>query len=253
MKKILFLLLGLFLLTACSSKEQKYDVNTIYYDLNISNYYQENITFTLPSNAYELAVHNKEEQQYDSIEYILLLDNFSRPIQNNLYTLYGKRISQLENAIEVDLQFDYLEKDFVHSNYMNTCFEKANIRDEDDFLEINLSGKFYCLQDKLINIHVASAYSQEQTNGTRLNDGSYEWVINSKNQDDVDIYYKVYRNKKSMSTAYGTISKQTIDTDKIALIEFFIIVAILIAGYIFYKRLYQRMQPTVKKRVKKKR
>jgi hypothetical protein len=105
----------------------------------------------------------------------------------------------------------------------------------------------------LINIHVASAYSQEQTNGTRLNDGSYEWVINSKNQDDVDIYYKVYRNKKAMSTAYGTISKQTIDTDKIALIEFFIIVAILIAGYIFYKRLYQRMQPTVKKRVKKKR
>ncbi len=200
MKKVLFLLLGLFLLTACSSKEQKYDVNTIYYDLNISNYYQENITFTIPSNAYELAVHNKEEQQYDSIEYILLLDNFSRPIQNNLYTLYGKRISQLE-----------------------------------------------------ITIHVASAYSQEQTNGTRLNDGSYEWVINSKNQDDVDIYYKVYRNKKAMSTAYGTISKQTIDTDKIALIEFFLIVAILIAGYIFYKHLYQRMQPTVKKRVKKKR
>ena len=252
MKKILLLLFGLFLLTACSSREQQYEVNTIYYDLNISNYYQERITFTLPSDAYELAVHNKDNEEFDSMEYVLLLDNFSRPIQNNLYTLYGKRVYQLDNAIEVDLQFDYLEKDFVHSNYMNTCFENSSIRDEDDYLEINLTGTFYCLQDKTITVHVASQFEQETTNGTPTEDGAYEWKINSQNKDNVDIYYKVFRNKKAMSTAYGTISKQTVNTDSIALVEFFIIVAILIGGFFFYRYLYQKQtQPKIRKRKKR--
>ena len=215
MKKILFLLLGIIFITGCTTKEQTYNVNTIYYDLNITNYYQENIVFTLPSNAYEIATQNMEEE-YDSMEYILLLDNFSRPIQNNLYTLYGKRVFQLDDAIEVDLKFDYLEKDFVHSNDMNTCFENHEIRDEEDYLEISLSGQFYCLQDKSITIHVTSDYAAEETNGESI-DGSFEWVIDSMNQEDVNIYYKVYRPKSAMATAYGTLSTKTIDSDTLAI------------------------------------
>ena len=233
-------------------REQKYDVNTIYYDLAIRDYYEESITFTLPSNAYELAVQNQEEEEYDSMEYVLLLDNFSRPIQNNLYTLYGKNVFQLENAIEVDLKFDYLEKDFVHSNYINTCFEKHSIVDADDYFEIRLSGEFYCLQDKTMTIHVASIYEEEQTNGTHLDDGSFEWTINSQNQKNTNIYYKVFRNKKAMSTAYGTISKETANAQSIAWIEFIIIIVILVVGFIFYRRLYHQMpRAKIKKRKKR--
>lgn len=239
MKKIfLFMIIGIFLLSGCSFKEQTHDVNTIYYDLSIQNYYKENITFTLPKNAYELATSNINVD-FDSLEYILLIDNFSRPIHNNLYTLYGKRIYSMDQAIEVDLNFDYLEKDFVHSNYMNTCFQKHVILDEDDYLEIHLNGEFYCLQDKTMTIHVSSEYEKEMSNGRRMDDGSFEWYIDSSNVNNVDIYYKVFRDKESMVTAYGLLQKH-MDHDTVVWIEFFVIIAVLVGGFFFYKLLYNR-------------
>lgn len=247
-KKLLIGVFGILLLSGCSYKKQTYDVNTIYYDLHISDYYEENIVFTFPSNAYELAKDNINVD-YDSLEYILLIDNFSRPIHNNLYTLYGKNIMKLNDAVEVDLNFDYLESDFVHSNYMNTCFENHSIKDEDDYLEINLSGTFYCLQDKTMTIHVTSDYENEETNGEKIGD-SFQWVINSNNVDDVSIYYKVYRNKKNMATAYGTISKNQTNTELISTIEFIIIVIILIVGFIFYKSIYNKQTHRRRKRKK---
>ena len=237
MKKLLFLIIAVIFLSGCSSKEQLYPVDTIHYDLKISNHYQENIVFTFSKNAYEKAMDNVNVD-YDSLEYILLIDNFSRPIHNNLYTLYGKNISQLDNAIEVDLDFDYLEKDFVNSNYMNTCFENHSIIDEDDYLEIHLSGAFYCLQDKEMTITVSSIYPDEESNGIIENESS-TWIINSGNVDHTDIHYKVYRNKNQMATSYGAL-EQKMDTDTLATIEFLIIVFVLFIGFIFYKFLYNK-------------
>lgn len=238
MKKIILsLLVVLLFVTGCSFQEATHDINTIFYSLDISNYYKENITFTFPSNAYELAINNMDAD-YDSLEYILLIDNFSRPIHNNVYTYYAKDINQLNKAVEVNLNFDYLEKDFVNSNYMNTCFEKHSIKDEDDYLEISLKGAFYCLQDKTMVIEVTSDYPDQYSNGNYV-DGKVQWVIDDYNKDNVDIYYKVMRDKKSMATAYGLLQKQ-MDHNTLAIIEFFIIVGVLIVGFFFYKFLYNR-------------
>ena len=238
MKKIIIsLFLIVLFVTGCSLGEAEHDVNTIFYSLDISNYYKENITFTFPSNAYELAV-NSMDSDYDSLEYILLIDNFSRPIHNNVYTYYGKNINQFKKAVEAQLDFNYLEKDFVNSNYINTCFEKPSIKDEDDYLEIDLKGAFYCLQDKTMVIEVSSIYPDQYSNGTYI-DGKTQWVIDKYNKDNVDIYYKVMRNKKSMATSYGLLQKH-IDHDTLAIIEFFIIVGVLIVGFFFYKFLYNR-------------
>ena len=239
MKKILFALLCVFFLTGCSMKEQSYPINTIYYDLKIHDYFEENITFTFAKDAYTYAQASLATD-YEPLEYLLLIDNFERPIHNNLYSLYGKNIYQLKEAIEVDLDFNYLEKDFVNSNYLNTCFENHSITDEDNFLEINLTGAFYCLQDKEMVIRVTSDYPNEITNGEKI-DQTYQWVINSSNAQDVNIYYKVYRGKNSMATAYGTIAKKVLDYEQIAIYEFFIVVIVLVAGFFFYKALYKRM------------
>lgn len=237
MKKLFVILISVLLLTGCSFKEQIHEVDTIYYNLDISNYYKENIVFTFPKNAYETAM-NSINFDYDSLEYILLIDNFSRPIHNNLYTLYGKNIYQMKQAIEVDLDFDYLEKDFVNSNYMNTCFEKHSIKDEDDYLEIELGGEFYCLQDKTMVLNVSTDYQNVYANGTPV-DNAFQWVIDPSNVSDVNIYYKVYRDKKDMATSYGVLQKH-MDTNQLEILEFIIIVIVLIVGFVFYKFLYHR-------------
>lgn len=239
MKRILFALLCILFLTGCSMKEQKYPVDTIHYDLKIHDYYEENIIFTLRKDAYSYA-QTQLNTDFEPIEYLLLIDHFERPIHNNLYTLYGKNIYSLKNAIEVDLDFNYLEKDFVESNYLNTCFEKSSIKDEDQYFEVHLEGAFYCLQDKSMTINVSSDYPNEVSNGEKK-DQVYQWEINSNNRNDVDIYYKVYRNKKVMATAYGTIAKKEVNYETIAIYEFLIILVVLVLGFFFYRFLYLKM------------
>ncbi len=238
MKKILLLLICILFITGCSFQESENKIDTINYDLNISNHYVENITFTFPSNAYEIAAASID-QEYDSLEYILLIDNFSRPIHNNVYSFYGKTIEQFKNAIEVNLNYDYLEKDFVNSNYMNTCFEKHSIKDENTYLEIELSGEFYCLQDKTMIINVSSTYPEQYSNGDYV-DGKTTWTIDQDNVKDVNIYYKVIRDKNSMAKSYGAL-QQHMDHDTLVLVEFLIIVFVLIGGFFFYKILYNKM------------
>ena len=236
-KMIILLLISIFLLSGCMFENASHEINSIDYNLNIGKSYQENIIFTFPKNAYELAKENMNVD-YDSLEYILLIDNFARPIHNNLYTLYGKKTYQKKNAIEVDLDFNYLEKDFVNSNYMNTCFENHTIKAEDDYLEIHLSGAFYCLQDKTMNLIVNSEYPNFTSNGIQ-DEHSAQWRIDSSNTNNLDIYYKVYRDKDNMATYYGALDKH-LDHNSLAIIEILIIFAVLIGGFIFYKFLYNK-------------
>ena len=236
MKKIIIIILALFIITGCSinnSNETNYKENTINYNLYINDYYMENIDFYLPENAYEIADKN-DQVEYDLIEYILLKDNFSRPIHNNNKTFYQKTINKLDSAIKVNLRFNYLEEDFINSNYINTCFENKDINSTDDYFEIHLSGGFYCLQDKELTVQVTSNYVEEETNGEKVNN-SFKWVINNDNSNNVNIYYKLYRDKSKMINSYDNVPKvSNSSNNNILIIEFIVIVSILIIGSILY-------------------
>lgn len=236
MKKYLIMFLCIFLLVGCSSSvdDYGYAVDTIYYHLTIQDYYQEEIVFTFPSNAYELAQNNMNED-FDSLEYVLLLDNFSRPIFNNQETLYQKNIQQVSNGIQVDLAFDYLESDFANSNFIHTCFEKQAVDVEDDYFDVQLSGEFYCLQDKQLVVEVQSVYESEFTNGVKVDD-SFQWIIDSSNYQDVNIHYRVYRDKNVMKTSYNSIpQKDNHSTNSLVFIEFIVCVIALLIGFFIYQ------------------
>lgn len=236
MKKIIVILISLLIITGCSLNDTNnvsYKENSIIYNLYINDYYMENIDFYLPKNAYELAKENSNVD-YDSIEYILLVDNFSRPIHNNNKTFYQKTIKKLDNSVFVNLKFNYLENDFMNSNYINTCFENHEVNNTDDYFEIHLSGSFYCLQDKTLSIQVTSNYVEEETNGEK-NNNSFKWTIDKDNYNNVDIYYKVMRDKTKMISSYDNIpSVKKNSNNNILIIEFVVIVSIFLFGFIFY-------------------
>lgn len=239
MKKIFMLIILLMVMvTGCVFKESEFEKDTIHYNLYIGDYYTENITFTFSKDAYDIARENINSD-YDSLEFILLVDNFSRPIHNNLHSFYEKNISRLRDAVEVKLSYDYIEKDFTNSNYMSTCFEKHTINDEDDYFEIHLSGEFYCLQNKVMTIEVESMYDKETSNGNKVDD-KYQWVIKPGMEKNTDIYYKVERNKKAMLTSHGAIASKKTTQDNFIIYEYIIIFIVLIVGFFFYKFLYSK-------------
>lgn len=191
--KIIFILLIVILLSGCNN--QTYQTNTINYNLKINDKYEENIIVVLPKNADELA-EEIQDKEFISFEFSLL-NLEQEPIFSNHAEKYKKKIKKNNENILVELKYNYAENDFINSNYIKNCFQYNSINNEDDYLEIKLSGEFYCLQDKSLNIAVTSKHPVIETNGN-LNNNITNWIINQSNYKNVNIYYKIQRNYENM-------------------------------------------------------
>lgn len=202
MKKIwCLILLGILLLTGCS-KNTIYDNNTvdeIDYNLNITDYYQEFIVTTLPSNAYD-TVSRDIEEDIPPLEYVLLQDS-SYPLLGDFDTVYQKDIEEIENGYKVSLEHKYTEEDYLKSTFLNTCFENKSIIQEEDYLEINVSGRMNCYMNKTTRIYVTTPLEVLESNGTKEND-SYYWILDTMNNEATDIHLKIAREKSTMKRGY---------------------------------------------------
>ena len=224
-KKILFIFICIFLFTGCSDKQIYKDdiINTIYYNLNIQNFYQEDIFTTLSSDAYQ-KVQNEQEEDIDSLEKVLLYGN-SYPLLANRDIIYQKNIISDNNGYHISLNHQYIEDDFVNATFLNTCFEYTDIHSEDQFFEIQLKGKLNCYIDQNIQIWVSTDHNILDCNGTKK-DQSYYWIIDHTNHSNVDIHLKYARVKSSMKHNYHNHNSISFYIN-IAYLFFFIILFIL--------------------------
>jgi len=229
MKKSIILILLIILLSGCS-KDNK-ELNIIYYNLNIDKLYYENIEINLNKNAYDIAEQKIMEDIAIPIEYIMLYDNIN-PIYSNLTTTYKRKIKTYSDRINVRLNYNYIENDFINSNFINNCFENHSIISTTNYIDIELSGKFYCLYDKIVNINIFSNYKVESSNGN-LNDNVYNWEINSENENDVLIKYKLLRNYSLIYDNYENTNSNNITINIIKLI---LLLVVLIVSIILYKK-----------------
>lgn len=140
------------------------------------------------------------------------------------------------------LDYTYLEKDFVFSNYITNCFENYKVNSTEDYFELDLDGEFYCLNDSTINLTIDSIHKVKESNGTTNNDDVYHWTINKENYQNVDIYYKLTRKYSSMSTELPKKSQKS-QTNQIAsrlktLFTFGIFFALILVFRKFYRNNY---------------
>lgn len=192
---ILTTFLILILLTGCSKNNK---VNLVNYELSINTILEEKIEFILSSDAYDKAKINQEEDNsYTSIEYSLLYDDLE-PIFSNHEKFYNKNIKKKNNSVKVNLDYNYTEDEFINSKYIMNCFENYSLVSKDKTLEIDLSGEFYCLNDKNFTIKVNSIFDIKDSNGELIND-SYYWYINKDNYKNVNIHHIISRNYEGMA------------------------------------------------------
>lgn len=199
--KISIIIVSVCVLVGCTDKTNNIDntnmaINTINYHLNITDYFQEKIEFKLSPDAYEIAKES-EDYSYTNMEYSLLYEE-QEPIFSIHDKKYQKEIKDSGEGVEVILSYNYKENEFINSNYIINCFENYKIYSKDDYLEINLSGEFYCLENKNLNIFIRSNHEVVETNGN-LNDGEYQWIIDESNYQNVNIKYKINRSYSDMA------------------------------------------------------
>lgn len=218
-------------LVGCSNN--KNDMDTIYYNLNIGTTFEENITVLLDKDAYKKAKENRDmEQSVTNLEYNLLYEDIEA-VHSNHVDLYTKKIDKRFNNIRVDLNYNYIEEDFTYSNYIINCFENYEIISNDKSLEIYLSGNFYCLNDrKNLNIRVDSIFDVKESNGV-LEDDAYVWNINSDNVNNVDIKYVISRNYDGLVHDRSELGiNEEESSSNFGISAFRVVLLILVIGFI---------------------
>mgnify|MGYP006994355182 FL=1 len=173
MKKRILILIPLLLLTGC----------TINYNLEIDgDDLNETITGSVTKEEYEV----KDTDTSENLIYTLL--NYD---QNALYdedSVYLRTQEDKGNKIDYNFSYKY-NYNFDRSTIINNCFEYHMVEETEDYYYIKLSGKFYCMYAKKIDIKVTSNNAVLENNARKVSGNTYTWTI--KDSDNVDILLNV--------------------------------------------------------------
>ncbi len=212
MKNKIIILLSLLLLTGC----------TVNYNLEINkDTLNETITGTV----------TKEESSQDSNATGLstiysIINEEQKPIYNK-EELYQKDLKESGNNINYTFKYNYNIEDFVNSTIINTCFENKEIEEIDNYYSIKLSGNFYCLYNKKINIAVTSNLKVASNNADKIKDNTYIWTID-KNTTDIELVV-------DKNTPYTKPIKRGISST-FRIVCFIVLVVLSSLAYILYKK-----------------
>lgn len=212
MKNKIIILLCLLLLTGC----------TVNYNLEVDNdTLKETITGTVTKDE------SKQKDSDSGVSTIYsIINNDQKPIYNK-EVIYDKVINDNGNNIDYTFKYDYDMNDFVNSTLINSCFENRNIVDLDDYYRIKLSGDFYCLYSKKINIRVTSNMEVASSNADKIKDNTYIWTIDKNN---TDIEFVINKNKAYTKPISRGIS------NSFRIICFVILVLLSLGVYVIYKK-----------------
>ncbi len=209
-KRIIVLLFGVLLLTGCTAD----------YNLEIdNNLLKEEITGMVSKN--ELNENNSEAPNTVSS----LINEKQYPFANST-EIYDKKLNEDGNNINYKYSFNYDMTNFDKSSLINTCFENHEIVDLGNYYSIKLSGEFYCLYAKNINVNVTSNLNVISNNAKKVKDNTYTWVIN---KDTTNIEFVVDKTKP-----FTKNNKKGSSTFRI--ISFVILMVLSGITYLLYKK-----------------
>ncbi len=211
MKKIKLLVPLLFLLAGC----------TVNYNLDIDgDNLDEKITGTVTKEEYEVKDTDTGENQ------IYTLFNYD---QNALYdeeSTYLRTIDDKGKKINYSFSYRY-NYDFDRSTLINNCFEYHLVEETEDYIYIKLSGKFYCMYSKKIDIKVKTNNAVLENNAKKVDGNTYTWTL--KDKDDVDIILNVSKKLKNDNSKVSKINT-------FQLIGLVVLVILCITIYILYRK-----------------
>lgn len=179
MKKILVITLLILFISGCSTT----------YNLEIGNdSFKENINIKIDKTEIP------DESLYEEVESDDQITPFLEGEQPAFFKKrgknYNKKVIYYDDYIDVNLSYNYTSKEFYDANSMNSCFEKFEFDDEENYY-IHVYGEFYCLYADEIQINIKTNNKVIRSNSNSVDGNVYTWIINNYNKDDVNIELEV--------------------------------------------------------------
>ena len=153
---------------------------TVKYDLTIN--LDKTLTETISGRVTSEELYQDEDKQDINI-YIENLE-FATPMIDN-EGVYNKSITEESKYKEFVFTYNY-NQNYSKSNVLNQCFQNINYEETDNEYVFDLSGQFYCLLSKKVEINLISSYGVLENNADKVKGNKYTWIIN--NPDDVNIH-----------------------------------------------------------------
>ena len=212
MKNKIIILLSLLLLTGC----------TVNYNLEINkDTLNETITGTVTKEE------SSQESNATGLSTVYSIINEDQKPVYNKEELYQKELKESGNNINYTFKYNYNIEDFVNSTIINTGFENKEIEEIDNYYSIRLSGNFYCLYSKKINIAVTSNLKVASNNADKIKDNTYIWTID-KNTTNIELVV-------DKNTPYTKPIKRGISST-FRIVCFIVLVVLSSLAYILYKK-----------------
>lgn len=179
MKKIIFILVSLFILTGC---DVEYNLEIV--DDNIN----ETVSVFLENNS-----DNK-----DKIDSLINYDAYA--VVNSIsQKKYDKEVIKSDNKVNVNFKYNYLFDGYRKSSLFNSCYENYGLHYDDKYYYITTSEKFNCMVYDFVpidnvKIKIKSIYKVIDNNADEIIDDVYVWNINSSNADNKPIKFVFDKN-----------------------------------------------------------
>lgn len=173
MKKIILVILSLFLLSGCDVKyELDYKDNTFYETFFVNNYIVNN-------DELFLIDHYKNDNIYSDINDKVITD---------------KRItSKGENKYNLEFMASYDEEPYSNSLAISSCFEYNKYEENNDTIYIALYGEYYC--DTFDELKVVFN-TDKKINYSNAHDESFSKLIwNFEPEDEIEIELEISKNE----------------------------------------------------------
>lgn len=206
------LLIFLLLLTGC----------TIDYNLEIDNKkIREEITGTISKEEYEIKGNHTDMNIFYSI-----INYEQYPLLNN-EDVYDKNIVKNDDEVEYSFKYTY-NNNYDKSRLVNTCFEKVDFVETNEYYYANIGGEFYCQYSDEIVINVETDYAVLNNNANKVKDNVYTWIIDGNTADIQMIISKTLVNNSNANTQFKP--------NYFRIIGFIVLIVLSLITYILYKK-----------------
>ena len=181
MKKILWLILLVFIITGC-------DVN---YNLEVTNDYMiESVDFWYDNNAEnEKIIDNYLEVNHQAYFDMDLGINYN----------YSQKKIKDDGKIGMNLRYNYSSDNLQNSSLLDRCYYKKSVTVTDSEIVLYTDGKTNCLYlddnknfDSL-TINIKTDLPVIENNADEVNGNTYTWKINEKNYQNHPINIRISR------------------------------------------------------------
>ncbi len=185
LRKKIFLLLSLLLITGCSSK----------YQLEITNdKFIENVNTVILNE--DIPESNPVATISDNYTPFIKMDNFVTPFISSQKILYNKTVDETNAGYNVNLNYTYTPEEFKDSYALNMCFENYVFQNNKKNFIFHLNGTFYCLYGDKTTIEVKTDNYVSEHNADKVEDNKYIWYITKDEIKTKDISIKISKEKK---------------------------------------------------------